>query len=206
MRSLTSILTSDNKKIGGVRHILEIDKWKFGKRNYNKRHWVEGIWMFGGIDRDTKETFYDVVEWWDVDMLIPIIQKYIIPGTTIYSDWWKAYSTLKDIGYIHSTVKHSAEFKAANRTCTNTIESTWRAVKNSLPRKRTVKDLHDSYFSDYCIRKNYFNNSDDKFLKFLELITTVYNLTSTKVDWIKKKKTENLIQPVTTQFQANGLL
>ena len=154
--------------------------------------------MFGGIDRETKETFFKVVERRDADTLIPIIQKYIIPGTTIFSDCWKAYSTLKDIGYIHSTVNHSIEFKAADGTCTNTIESTWRAVKNSLPQNGTVKDLYDSYFSEYCVRKKYLNSSDDKFLKFLELITRVYNPTPSKIEWIKKKKPEETHIPTET--------
>ena len=69
--------------------------------------------------------------------LIPIIQKYIKPGTVILSDndCWKAYSILKDEGYTHLTVNHSIEFKNKETgTCTNLIESTWNAVKKSFPK------------------------------------------------------------------------
>ena len=51
----------------------------------------------------------------------------------------------------------------------------------------SVSIVSGSYFSEYCIRKKYLNNSDDTFLKFLELITRVYNPSPTTIDWMKKK-------------------
>uniref|UniRef100_A0A1X7TU20 ISXO2-like transposase domain-containing protein n=1 Tax=Amphimedon queenslandica TaxID=400682 RepID=A0A1X7TU20_AMPQE len=42
--------------------------------------------------------------------LIPLIKKYILPGTKVISDCWKSYSTLQQEGYIHGTVNHSIEF------------------------------------------------------------------------------------------------
>ena len=42
--------------------------------------------------------------------LIPIIKKWITPGTIIHSDCWKAYSKLSALGYTHVTVNHSKEF------------------------------------------------------------------------------------------------
>jgi hypothetical protein len=46
-----------------------------------------------------------------------------------------------------------------------------------LPISGTTKALYDTYFSQYCIRKKYLNESADPFLKFLDLIKTVYNPT-----------------------------
>jgi len=34
------------EKIGAQDHIIEIDESKFGKRKYNKGHYVEGVWIF----------------------------------------------------------------------------------------------------------------------------------------------------------------
>ena len=65
---------------------------------------------------------------------------------------------LNKLGYIHSMVNHSVEFEVSDGTCTNTIESTQRAVKNNLPKNGIVKDLYDRYLSEYCIRKNYLND------------------------------------------------
>ena len=98
------------------------------------------------------------------------------PGTTIMSDCWKAYSRLSEEGYLHLTVNHSIEFKSSKEACTNNIESTWNAVKKSLPKFGTRKHIYDTYFAEYCIRKQYLKPSSDRFLKFFELISEVYKV------------------------------
>ena len=69
------------------------------------------------------------------------------------SDCWKSYSTLEQEGYIHGVVNHSIEFLNSDTgDHTQTIESTWRAVKRSLPRSGTVKDFYDSYFAEFIFK------------------------------------------------------
>ena len=46
----------------------------------------------------------------DKDTLLPIIRAYILPGTRMTSDKWKAYDCLQDKGYQHLTVNHSLNF------------------------------------------------------------------------------------------------
>lgn len=170
-----SILKLDNEKIGGPGRTVEIDESKFGKRKYHRGKRVDGVWVFGGIERETKKCFFEVVEDRSANTLIPIIKKYILPGTTILSDCWKAYSSIESEGYKHLTVNHSIEFKNKETgACTNTIESTWNAVKKSLPKTGTVKSLYDSYLIEYCIRKKYLQNTDDKFTTFLDLVKRVF--------------------------------
>ena len=41
---------------------------------------------------------------------LPIIQTYIRPGTTVFSDEWRAYSQITSLGLSHSTVNHSINF------------------------------------------------------------------------------------------------
>ena len=58
------------------------------------------------------------------DTLLPLIQKWIKPGTIIHSDCWKSYNKLSKLGYTHVTVNHLKRFfdwKTA--ACTNGIES-----------------------------------------------------------------------------------
>ena len=43
-------------------------------------------WIFGGIDTTTKQGFLVPVDQRNADTLLPIIQQYILPGTTIVSD------------------------------------------------------------------------------------------------------------------------
>lgn len=129
--------------------VVEIDESKFGKRKYYEERRVDGVWVFGGIDRDSR-CFLVPVENRKAETLITIIQKYILSETKVIPDCWKSYDTFESEGYIHGTVNHSIEFvDAETGDHTQTIESTWRAVKRSLPRSGTVKSLYESYFAEF---------------------------------------------------------
>ncbi|GBO43469.1 hypothetical protein AVEN_207531-1 [Araneus ventricosus] len=75
-------------KIGGVGKIAEIDESKFGKRKYNRRRRVEGKWVFGGLLRYSNDCFFEVVDERSADVLLEVIKRRILPGTTIMSDCW----------------------------------------------------------------------------------------------------------------------
>jgi hypothetical protein len=120
----------NDKPIGGPGKVVEIDESKYGKRKYNRAKRVEGNWVFGAIERrvsnnDPINVCLFVVADRSAETLISIIRKTILPGTTILSDCWAAYSSIENQDgkeYSHKTVNHSIEFKAADGTCTNTIE------------------------------------------------------------------------------------
>lgn len=55
---------------------------------------------------------------------MPIINMYILPGTTIHSDEWAAYATLGQEGYQHGTVNHTLHFIESNTVMhTNRVEA-----------------------------------------------------------------------------------
>jgi len=170
------ILEEQSEPIGGPGCVVEIDESKFGKRKFNRGKGVDGVWVFGGIERDSHppRCFFVTVNDRSADTLIPIIKRWILPGTTIYSDCWRSYSTLVSEGYVHATVNHSVEFKSESGTHTNNIESRWNAVKRSLPRFGTRKDFYNSYFAEYCICRKFLDGASDKFLQFLTFVGTVY--------------------------------
>ena len=169
-------MIKEDVQIGGTGKIVEIDQSKFGKRKYHKGRRKDGVWVFGGIERDTKNCFLVSVEDRSADTLIPIIMKPVLLGTTIISDCWKAYSKLEEEGFQHQTVNHSKEFiNKETGAHTNTIESTWRAVKTSLPKHGAVKSLYDTYFVEYIFRNRYLNSATDQFLAFFDLIKTLYS-------------------------------
>ena len=57
------------------------------------------------------------------DTLIPIIKNWIADGTTIISDYWRAYDCLPGHGYEHFKVKHSINFvDPSTGAHTNAIE------------------------------------------------------------------------------------
>ena len=169
------ILEKDSSPIGGPGEVVEVDESKFGKRKYNKGRRVDGVWVFGGIDRRTRECFLIPVKDRTADTLIPLIKQYIRPGTTIMTDCWKSYSTLQEEGYIHGTVNHSYEYvNSVTGDNTQMIESTWRVVKQSLPKFGTTKEQYDSYFEEFMFRRKYFEGRPDHFLAFLEKVASVY--------------------------------
>uniref|UniRef100_A0A914CI56 ISXO2-like transposase domain-containing protein n=1 Tax=Acrobeloides nanus TaxID=290746 RepID=A0A914CI56_9BILA len=44
---------------------------------------------------------YFYVERRNTATLLPLIHRYVAPGTTIYNDEWRAYTTLNQLGYSH---------------------------------------------------------------------------------------------------------
>jgi len=177
-REVCSVIVEEQSEpIGGVGKVVEIDESKFGKRKYNRGKRVEGVWVFGGIERDSNppKCFFAPVQDRSADTLIPIIKRWILPGTIIASDCWKAYSSLQSEGYIHQTVNHSIQFISDSGTHTNHIESRWNSLKKSLPRFGTTKELYNSYFAEYCIRCRFLQSAADKFLEFLRLVSFVYH-------------------------------
>ena len=143
------VLEKQSEPIGGPGKVVEIDESKFGKRKYHGGKRVDGAWVFGGIERDSTliKCFFLTVPDRSAATLIPLIKQSIIPSTTIYSDCWKAYSSLVSEGYVHNTVNHSIQFVCDNGTHTNNIESRWNAVKKSLPRfgtglQKTIRWYH----------------------------------------------------------------
>ena len=81
-------LFANAKPLGGPGKIVEIDEAKFGKRKYNKGAYREGMWILGGVDRETGECFLVPCPGNSRSgpTLVPIIQRLILPGTTVYSD------------------------------------------------------------------------------------------------------------------------
>ena len=125
------------RRIGELRHIQlwtgHLSAMKFalsgprtGHRKYNRGHIVNGKWIFGGIERQSGEMFLVPVPQRDAQMLITVIHEWFLPGTTVVSDCWKAYSQLSDDGFMHLTVNHSVNFVDPDTGAHNQIiERVW---------------------------------------------------------------------------------
>ena len=143
-------------KLGGPGKIVEIDEAKFGRRKYNVGRLIEGQWILGGVERGSKKAFYVPVQKRDAETLIECIQKWVLLGTTIITDCWKAYGSLKDLGYEHFTVNHKKNFvdpeTGAN---TNTMERSWRDAKAVVPRYGKNRKNYEHYLSEVQFRRMY---------------------------------------------------
>ena len=97
-------------------------------------------------------------------LLLPIIQKWIKPGTTIISDCWKAYTNLEKYGYTHKTLNHSEEFVNKDGDSTNKIEGHWRHPKVKMPLLSVRKHHFSPYLSEFMWR--YRSRDNDLFEMF----------------------------------------
>jgi len=100
-------------KLGGADQIVEIDESLFVRRKYHRGRLISQQWVFGMYDLNMKYSVLVCVPNCDRETLFPIIRKYIAPGSNIWSELWKAYSTLPKLpeNYLHGTVNHSENFK-----------------------------------------------------------------------------------------------
>ena len=164
-----------SEPIGGNGVEVEIDESKFGKHKYHWGHRVEGQWVFGGREKYNKPHIFMIpVNNRKAKTLISIIKKWILPGSIIHSDCWKAYNSLKNLGYTHVTVNHSKEFiDRSSAACTNAIESDWRHAKVHMPPYGLHIGDHAGYLAKFMWRR--VNCDKDKFLTLLSDINMTFN-------------------------------
>ena len=164
------------QKIGGFGMTVEIDESKFGKMKYGRGKPVKGEWVFGGVERGTGRCFFRVVEGRDAETLLPIVRDWVLPGTTIISDCWKAYNCLENEGYEHLRVNHSLTYVDPETGAhTNAIEGTWSAIKRALRGTHHVEGEFDSYLAEYMWRKLHGQKQTDAAFKaFLEDMIKIY--------------------------------
>lgn len=172
------IMLTSKEKIGGPGKIVEIDESKFGRRKYNRGRRVDGQWVFGGVQRSDDHNepvkgFLVCVGERKASNLIPILKEYVLPGTTIISDYWKAYDKLNEHGFIHQKVNHSLEF-VNNQTGahTNTIESNWYSIKKSI-KSGTTKTHYSEYFQEWLWRRRF--HGQDLFHVFWKHVGKIYD-------------------------------
>ncbi|XP_055999056.1 uncharacterized protein LOC130047694 [Ostrea edulis] len=95
------------------------------------------------VERETNALIMYPVSDRTEDTLIPVIERHVEKGSTIYSDGWSAYCKLNDHGYNHFTVLHKYSFKKTYvntntkevvEVHTNRIEGAWKHGKDHFRR------------------------------------------------------------------------
>ena len=149
-------------KIGGAGKIVQIDESKVGKRKYHRGHRVEGQWVFGGIEAETRKCYLVPVKDRSESTLMRIIKKWIEPGSLIVSDCWKSYGKLSQNGYTHETVNHSEEFVNEKGFHINKQDGHWRQMKTTLPIFRARKEHFSSSLAEFMWRYKHKNSNTFK--------------------------------------------
>ena len=166
-------------RIGGPNLTVEIDESLFVRRKHNVGHQVREQWVFGGICRETRESFLYTVEDRSAATLIPIITDAVLPGTKIISDQWAAYNGIVNIpnrNFLHETVNHAQNFvDPVSGACTNKIECLWNIAKSRNRRRwGTHRSMIDSYMCEFMWRQRHRNT--DLFDRILLDIAQCYPL------------------------------
>ena len=157
--------------LGGEGKRVQIDEALIRKRKYNRGRSKKQIWVFGAVEEGDSEPhplFIKRVENRSAWTLIPLICKHILPGTTIISDEWRAYSCLDILGFPHLTVNHSEHFTdPSTGASTNLIESIWSRLRRSFP----LTGLKERFIDDYigCFVEN--RRNPLSFINYLKRIT-----------------------------------
>ena len=152
---------------------IQCDETYVGQlRGQTKGKWVFGIYQAGSVSAQ-------IVDRRDTRTLLAIIRRQVEPGATIFTDGWKAYQRLSEMGYRHESVNHSiGQFGNKSGVSTHHIDNFWMHLKRALRgthRSVASKNL-GTYLSDIQMR---FGNRFDpcriahSYLKSLPEITIV---------------------------------
>lgn len=166
----SGVILEDNM-IGGEGIIVELDESKLGKRKYHRGHHVEGVWIFGGVERTPqRDTFFVAVENRNAETLLEIIRTHVRPGSIIITDLWRAYSGIQRLlGFDHLCVNHSQYFVDPETGAhTNSIEGTWNGLKICIGPRSRVRDGIESRIGEFQWRRINSTNIWEAFLCLLK--------------------------------------
>lgn len=170
-----SFVISCNKcKIGGK--TVQIDETLICRRKFNVGRVLNQVWIFGGICIEDHQFFCLPVINRTTETLSEEIKNYILPGTTIISDCWKAYDYLNTSNeYTHLTVDHSKNFvNPVDGSNTQTIERMWRELKKINKKYEGIpKNKINEHVSEFIWRYNILKNAKNKFIAAVVLIAEI---------------------------------
>lgn len=94
--------------IGGENMAVEIGETLIIRRKLERGgRMFSQVWLFGGIERVSKRRFVVGLtgpnDRKDEQTLLPLNKDFVLPGSIIYSDWWKAYENLSSL-YVHCII------------------------------------------------------------------------------------------------------
>jgi len=159
-RTITSRLieTRLNVQLGGPEDIIEIDECQIGRRKHHRGRERNEVWLLGMIVRGSNppSLFIQDVKKRNRETLEPIIQRHVNRCSRIFTDGWRAYRRLNNLGFRHSVVVHERNFVAPEdpNVHTQNVENLWRCLRRFLNRRCAYrrKDLM-SYVREFMFRK-----------------------------------------------------
>jgi transposase-like protein len=182
---IRSLLEQDGDAFGGT---VEMDeayiggaaKWRNrGIAQHKGRGPVDKTPVFGmaqrGQDDAPAKVAVKVVEDNGAKSLLPHVRTKVLPDSVVYTDEWRSYNKLGEMGYKHSRVHHKEKVYVSGNVHTNTIEGFWSHVKRGVSGVyRGVSSKHlQSYLDEFVFRYNNRDNPDGMFMAFLDRVEKV---------------------------------
>ena len=143
-------------RIGGPNMTVEVDESVFTRRKNHQGRLLPKQWVLGGWCRETKKCFMYAVSDRSAATLLPIIQTFIRPGSTVMSDLWRAYGGM---GFQRLTINHTLHFvDPRSGAHTQSVERSWKSAKErNKQHKGTRRQMLDSYSCEWMWRQRHRN-------------------------------------------------
>jgi transposase-like protein len=140
-----------------LKGMVEVDETLIGGRAKGKRGWAaeNKTCLFGMIERGGRVKTTAIVNR-SRRIILPLICATIMHGSTINTDEFKVYQSLKLNGYKHQSVVHS-KYQWKNDDChTNSIEGYWSNLKKSIKGTHTFVSPKwlQNYVNEFDFRHN----------------------------------------------------
>lgn len=152
---------------------VEIDETYMGGRSTGKGPDLASKTMvFGMVERDGIVRTGPVMEP-NKNVLRSIIVQNVEPGTTISTDKFQAYKTLRYVGpYQHDSVDHGKKEWTRGKVHTQTIEGFWAHLKRSI--RGTHVHVSPKHLWKYCSEFSFrYNMRNEPEMMFHKLISSV---------------------------------
>jgi transposase-like protein len=157
---IRSLMTqTDTEPMGGT---VEVDETyiggrrRYGSRQEAARNWSQDKQVVAGHAQRGGKVRAIHLPKGTAGSLVPLVRRYILPASVVYTDELPAYTTLGKAGYQHKRVHHAAKVFVQGDVHTNTIDGFWALLKNGISgvyHGVSAKWLQ-SYLDEYTWRYN----------------------------------------------------
>lgn len=157
-----------------LRGIIEIDEAFVSKGGQMWTRWggisTRKLPIIGMIERGTRKLIIKEVPNRKRQCIFELIEKYIEPGSTIYTDGAPVYRKLHE-KYSHDFVEHHTREYVRGAVHTNNIEGVWRQLKSNIRlAHHSVSQKHlQLYCNELCFKNNTSHLTSEE--RFIEIIT-----------------------------------
>ena len=103
----------------------------------------------------------------DANTLGQIVAKNLAVGSLDWTDEWRGYRRLTNLGFVHSTVKHSRNFVDPDGVHTQRIECEWRQLRRLVSQGGIRHEDIADFLIEYAWRRKCKREEMDPFVALL---------------------------------------